>query len=256
LLAHIVSQTRSNIDFLISQKQISKSDGQEIISKLPATDSAVMALSQQAQHLALAPSEPSPPNTNSSPSPNQMVPARRGVPPPPRKPVQVRALWNWNDNEQNPNDLSFRTGDVFEVMTETNSDWWTGRHNGKQGLFPSNYVEKLYTSSPPPLFNEKLPVRGQDYSSPPYAPQYQAPMGPPPMGPQTYQMPPPPNQQVAYNPYMAQPPGNVIAQPEPEQPHKKSRFGGLGNTLAQSAAGGVGFGAGSAVGSGIINSIF
>jgi len=55
------------------------------------------------------------------------------------------------------------------------------------------------------------------------------------------------------------PPGNIVvaqAVPEQPQPPKKKRFGGLGNTLAQSAAGGVGFGAGSAVGSGIVNSLF
>jgi len=139
------------------------------------------------------------------------------------------------------------------MITETNADWWTGRHNGKQGLFPSNYVEKLESSSSPSPYNEKLP-QDRNFSSPPYAPQYQQqpPMGPPPMGPPIY----PSNQPVAYNPYMAQPPGNVIVQPAPEEPPKKSRFGGMGNTLAQSAVGGLGFGAGSAVGSGVINSIF
>jgi len=155
--------------------------------------------------------------------------------------------------------LSFRAGDAFEVLTETNPDWWTGRHNGKQGLFPSNYVEKLDTSTSPSQLNEKPPIQGREFSSPPYAPQYQqysSPMGPPPMGPPVMYQPPPPNQQVAYNPYMAQPPGNVVVEPPPEQPPKKSRFGGMGNTLVQSAVGGVGFGAGSAVGSGIIDSIF
>jgi len=155
--------------------------------------------------------------------------------------------------------LPFKAGDVFEIITDTNPDWWTGRHNGKQGLFPSKYVEKLDASSSPPQPNEKPAVQGRD-SSPSYPPQYSAPMGPPPMGPPVpYQMGPPPNQQVAYNPYLAQPPGNVgppVPEPAPEQPPKKSRFGGMGNTLAQSAVGGVGFGAGSAVGSGLINSIF
>lgn len=44
---------------------------------------------------------------------------------------------------QDPNDLSFKTGDIIEIVEETNADWWTGRLNGKQGLFPSNHVEKL-----------------------------------------------------------------------------------------------------------------
>ncbi|KIM84779.1 hypothetical protein PILCRDRAFT_817576, partial [Piloderma croceum F 1598] len=241
LLAHIVSQTKSNIDFLVSQNHISEADGKDIIAKLPATeDHAVAAITRQAQQLTLARSEPSVPNANPPPAPNPAVPARRGIPPPPRRAVQVRALWNWNEHGENPNDLSFRAGDVIEMITETNADWWTGRRNGKQGLFPSNYVEKLETSSSPsPSYNER-PPQDRKFSSPPYAPQYQQqhPMGPPPMGPPVYMS----NQPVAYNPYLAQPPGNVVAQPPPEEPPKKSRFGGMGNTLAQSAVGGLGFG--------------
>ena len=132
--------------------------------------------------------------------------------------------------------MSFKTGDIFEIITETNQDWWTGRHNGKQGLFPSNYVEKLDASSSPSQQNEKSGMQRRDFPPPSYHPQYVAPMGPPPsMGPPVpYQMGPPPNQQVAYNPYLTQPPGNVVPpapEPAPEQPPKKSRFGGLGNTV-------------------------
>jgi len=128
--------------------------------------------------------------------------------------------------------LSFRAGDVFEVLTETNPDWWTGRHNGKQGLFPSNYIEKLDSSSSPLQLDEKPPMQEQNFSSNPYTPQYQAPMG----APVPYQMPSPPNQQVVYNPYISQPPGGVVAQPAPpsdqlDKPPKKSRFGGMGNTV-------------------------
>lgn len=33
-------------------------------------------------------------------------------------------------------------------MEETNADWWTGKVNGRRGLFPSNYVEKISSSDP------------------------------------------------------------------------------------------------------------
>lgn len=93
LLAHILSQTKANIDFLISQKQISQADGRDILAKLPiADDGAVVALSQQTRNLALTQSEPTPSANNS------MVPTRRGVPPPPKRTMQVRALWDWNNN--------------------------------------------------------------------------------------------------------------------------------------------------------------
>ncbi|SJL08813.1 uncharacterized protein ARMOST_12184 [Armillaria ostoyae] len=39
-------------------------------------------------------------------------------------------------------------------------------------------------------------------------------------------------------------------------PGKKSKFGKYGNTMAHSAAGGVGFGAGAAIGGGLVRAIF
>lgn len=132
---------------------------------------------------------------------------------------------------QDPNDLTFRAGEIFEVITETNPDWWTGSHNGRQGLFPSNYVERLDESSQLTA-KPTSPAHDRNFASQSYSyQQHQPPMGPPlPMGPPSnvYQ-----NQPVAYNPYMA-PPGTVAAQPAapiPEQPPKKGKFGGMGNTV-------------------------
>lgn len=119
---------------------------------------------------------------------------------------------------------------MFEIITETNANWWTGRHNGKQGLFPSNYVEKInHPVSSPQLKDASQSVsQGRNFPSPSYAPQYQPPVA----APVVYQ-PPPPNQQVVYNPYMGSP-GNMVAQPPPEQvqPPKRGRFGGMGNTVS------------------------
>ena len=50
---------------------------------------------------------------------------------------------------QEPNDLSFSAGEVIEIIDETNADWWTGRCRGRQGLFPSNHVEKIPSTSTP-----------------------------------------------------------------------------------------------------------
>lgn len=93
LLAHILSQTKANIDLLISQKKISQADGHDILSKLPTVDdNAIVALSQQTRNLGLVQSAPTP-----SPN-NSVIPSRRGVPPPPKRATQVRALWDWNNN--------------------------------------------------------------------------------------------------------------------------------------------------------------
>lgn len=40
-------------------------------------------------------------------------------------------------------DLPFRKGDVITILkkSESQDDWWTGRNNGQEGIFPANYVE-------------------------------------------------------------------------------------------------------------------
>ncbi|SCU78868.1 LAMI_0A06326g1_1 [Lachancea mirantina] len=40
-------------------------------------------------------------------------------------------------------DLPFRKGDVITIIkkSESQDDWWTGRNNGQEGIFPANYVE-------------------------------------------------------------------------------------------------------------------
>lgn len=70
--------------------------------------------------------------------------AKRPPPPPPLKPkpgaaaaVQyVVALYDYA--AQAEGDLSFNAGDRIEVVEKTASteDWWTGKVNGQQGVFP------------------------------------------------------------------------------------------------------------------------
>ncbi|TFY68017.1 hypothetical protein EVG20_g3718 [Dentipellis fragilis] len=255
LMSHIVSQTRQNVEFLMSQNEISREAGHDILRKLPsASDSSIMALSSQTARMTI----PSPSHTPAAP-PEPV----RSAPPPASRTTRAKALWAYNENGSEPNDLSFRPGDIIEIVSESNADWWTGRANGKQGLFPSNYVEKIDSYAPssgPPA--PSYPSRGTpqppasysapppaSYSSPPPPEPYAA---PPPPGP-VYKAPPP----QGYNPYMQQAPPPQPQYQEPPPPQQKpSRFGGLGQTMATSAAGGLGFGAGAAIGGDLINSIF
>lgn len=257
LLDHVFSQTLKNIEFLASQNYISPVDATELSNRLTAAQSnrsnSVSSLANSIQALTVSPVPPAGPGRN--------------VPPPPPRPVkQARAVWAYNEDGREPNDLSFNAGEIIEIVDETNADWWTGKCRGKQGLFPSNYVEKI--ASPP----SSVPPPAMPSQTPAYSPPPQPMMPPQPMPPQ--HMPPPQgyapgyDQKPAYRPFGAvyqaqdQPPaaagqvnsiGLQQAQPEP----KKSRFGGrLGETMATSAAGGVGFGAGAAIGSGIVNAIF
>lgn len=51
------------------------------------------------------------------------------------------ALYSFSGEEAD--DLPFRKGDVITILkkSESQNDWWTGRVNGREGIFPANYVE-------------------------------------------------------------------------------------------------------------------
>jgi len=71
-----------------------------------------------------------------------MTAAKRAPPPPPPlkpKPAPVNhvvALYDFA--AQADGDLDFKVGDRIEVVerTENQEDWWTGRLNGRTGVFP------------------------------------------------------------------------------------------------------------------------
>ncbi|KAG6845412.1 hypothetical protein H0H87_009759 [Tephrocybe sp. NHM501043] len=160
LLAHILAQTRHNVEFLVSQKQISSEIGQDILSKLPKAKAPTSEtdLVKQTQNLAISNPIPAALPTTTSPSYGQ---AQHYSPPPhllpptaPALPTGVlfraKAIWAYNENGENPGDLAFRAGDIIDITAETNADWWTGRNNGREGLFPSNYVERLPTEQAAP----------------------------------------------------------------------------------------------------------
>ncbi|KAH0556623.1 hypothetical protein GP486_005543 [Trichoglossum hirsutum] len=60
--------------------------------------------------------------------------------------THVRALFDFQSSM--PGDLQFRKGDVITVIGKVHKDWWKGSLQGRTGVFPSNYVEKL--DNPPP----------------------------------------------------------------------------------------------------------
>lgn len=107
---------------------------------------------------AAAPPPPySPAGAAAAPSLARSVSATSGIamkkappPPPPVKPkpapapkpvVYVTALYDFD--AQAEGDLSFRAGDRIEIVqrSENTDDWWTGKLNGQQGVFPGNYVQ-------------------------------------------------------------------------------------------------------------------
>ncbi|KXS20412.1 RhoGAP-domain-containing protein, partial [Gonapodya prolifera JEL478] len=64
----------------------------------------------------------------------------------PQKPLVV-SLWPYDAIEDN--ELSFRSGVIFEVIEECNEDWWEGVIDGVRGYFPANRVTYLDASRAP-----------------------------------------------------------------------------------------------------------
>ncbi|ETN41940.1 uncharacterized protein HMPREF1541_03879 [Cyphellophora europaea CBS 101466] len=56
-------------------------------------------------------------------------------------PLYVRALYDYDADDQTS--LSFRQGDIIQVLTQLESGWWDGVINDVRGWFPSNYCTEL-----------------------------------------------------------------------------------------------------------------
>lgn len=75
LFAHILTQTRQNVEILIAHKQISEADGEEILSRLSVNaethreELSVVSLTQKTQRLSMSPAPPK---------------------------VEARAIWGWS----------------------------------------------------------------------------------------------------------------------------------------------------------------
>ncbi|KAI8096099.1 hypothetical protein BDF21DRAFT_407460 [Thamnidium elegans] len=57
--------------------------------------------------------------------------------------LQARALFNFTGEQEG--DLVFHKGDIISIIrkTDTQNDWWTGKLNNRQGIFPANFVQML-----------------------------------------------------------------------------------------------------------------
>ncbi|CAM1500996.1 Fc.00g101580.m01.CDS01 [Cosmosporella sp. VM-42] len=98
-----------------------------------------------------AESNPPPPYSPGNKPGLSVIAAAKAKPPPPKpkpsrfsatpKAETVTALYDYA--AQAEGDLSFRTGDVIDIISRTQNDneWWTGKLQGKQGQFPGNYVQ-------------------------------------------------------------------------------------------------------------------
>ncbi|PIL29942.1 transporter [Ganoderma sinense ZZ0214-1] len=119
-------------------------------SRSPSTSSFKKAPPPPPSSLSGAAPAPPPPYTPPAPgsaAAASVLAKKAPPPPPPLKPKPrpaaqyVVALYDFA--AQADGDLDFRAGDRIEVVerTESTEDWWTGKLNGRQGVFPGNYVQ-------------------------------------------------------------------------------------------------------------------
>ncbi|KOG96516.1 ESCRT-0 subunit protein HSE1 [Saccharomyces eubayanus] len=66
---------------------------------------------------------------------------------------RVRAMYDLSTNE--PDELSFRKGDVITVLEQVYRDWWKGALRGRMGIFPLNYVTPIAEPSKEETENER-----------------------------------------------------------------------------------------------------
>ncbi|OAA57369.1 bar adaptor protein [Niveomyces insectorum RCEF 264] len=90
--------------------------------------------------------KPPPPKPKPSKFATGAAPPLSPKPPaPPAPPASaagtVTALYDYAAAQEG--DLSFKAGDVIEVVTRTDNpnEWWVGRLHGREGQFPGNYVQ-------------------------------------------------------------------------------------------------------------------
>jgi hypothetical protein len=89
---------------------------------------------------------PPPPPSGPPPSGSVPPPPMSGPPPPPNAPAAapkaliVQALYDIDEVEAD-DELTFKAGDMIEVLETGEDGWWKGRLYGRVGLFPVNYVK-------------------------------------------------------------------------------------------------------------------
>lgn len=149
---HIINSIRKELELLKNHNYLQPQAYNDILNLLPkdlSTRSSNVLPSYPPQQQTVN----SPPSFGGNmPSPAQSQTSNTSsLPPPPsynNTPMAEKSLGTaealYDFHGDNPStDLSFRCGDIIQLVEFVNNDWWKGTLNGKTGIFPSNYVKKL-----------------------------------------------------------------------------------------------------------------
>lgn len=139
--AHQLNSIRSQLTPLLNSRDASNISAVPLPSPRVASPPASTtpgSISHPLSQLAIGKVPPPPP----SPFRNE----KASSPSPPSRDT-VKALWAF-DAAGGPDELRFSVDEVIEVLDRSDKDWWRGKtKDGREGLFPANYVETV--ASPP-----------------------------------------------------------------------------------------------------------
>ena len=85
---------------------------------------------------------------NKAPPPTAPISAKPTVASSGPKKKLARVTFEYTPEQQD--EIALSVGDVVEVLEEEDEGWWRGRLDGKEGMFPSNFVEMIKDEPPPP----------------------------------------------------------------------------------------------------------
>lgn len=54
---------------------------------------------------------------------------------------KCRVIFSYNQDHED--ELNLKVGDIIDIIGEEEEGWWRGILNGKEGVFPSNFVEEI-----------------------------------------------------------------------------------------------------------------
>lgn len=106
-----------------------------VATPVPASTAPVAVLSSKSSNPFGEDDKPPAPRTGPLPPPPPGPPGQ----PNGKKKVMVKALYDHVAEAED--ELSFNVGELIEVLATSDDGWWKGKCNGREGLFPVNYVD-------------------------------------------------------------------------------------------------------------------